>query len=163
MDRTTLLYAMSTLAQTCAALAAFVGAVGIYQLQTLTWRREALYQDIWRTQSSPTMTSQGTLSQARARADQEPTTAELLRLFDAMDVAIRRFLRVFRVFEGVTLLIVLLSLLSFAVIDRLVCSPLTRPGLMILSGAAVVATGCMLLSIGRGAPPSGTRAKEVRE
>ena len=32
---TTLLYALSTLAQTCAALAAFVGAVGVYRLQFL--------------------------------------------------------------------------------------------------------------------------------
>jgi hypothetical protein len=34
-DETTMLYALSTLAQTCAALAAFVGAVGIYRLQGL--------------------------------------------------------------------------------------------------------------------------------
>lgn len=35
-DQTTvLLYALSTLAQTCAALAAFVGAVGLYKLQSV--------------------------------------------------------------------------------------------------------------------------------
>ena len=39
MTETTLLYALSTLAQTCAALAAFVGAVGLFRLQLV---REAL-------------------------------------------------------------------------------------------------------------------------
>ena len=34
--QTTILYALSTLAQTCAALAAFVGAVGLYRLQSLS-------------------------------------------------------------------------------------------------------------------------------
>jgi hypothetical protein len=38
--RTTILYALSTLAQTCAALAAFVGAVGIYRLQLLLTSHE---------------------------------------------------------------------------------------------------------------------------
>ena len=35
VTETALLYALSTLAQTCAALAAFVGAVGLYRLQLL--------------------------------------------------------------------------------------------------------------------------------
>ncbi len=35
MNETALLYALSTIAQTCAALAAFVGAVGIYRLRVL--------------------------------------------------------------------------------------------------------------------------------
>src|SRR5206468_8623509 len=35
MERDALLYALSTLAQTCAALAAFVGAVGLFRLQLL--------------------------------------------------------------------------------------------------------------------------------
>lgn len=39
MSETVLLYALSTLAQTCAALAAFVGAVGIFRLQTLRAQR----------------------------------------------------------------------------------------------------------------------------
>jgi hypothetical protein len=34
-DKTILLYALSTLAQSCAALAAFVGAVGLFRLQSL--------------------------------------------------------------------------------------------------------------------------------
>jgi len=34
-EKTTLLYILSTLAQTCAALAAFVGAIGLFRLQTV--------------------------------------------------------------------------------------------------------------------------------
>ena len=42
---TTLLYALSTLAQTCAALAAFVGAVGIFRLQAIRdGRRQAEHE-----------------------------------------------------------------------------------------------------------------------
>jgi len=47
-DQTTvLLYALSTLAQTCAALAAFVGAVGLYRLQILASRRRDVDEDLW--------------------------------------------------------------------------------------------------------------------
>ncbi len=44
MSETTLLYALSTLAQTCAALVAFVGALGLYRLQTLEARRKEAEQ-----------------------------------------------------------------------------------------------------------------------
>jgi len=37
--QTIILYALSTLAQTCAALAAFVGAVGLFRLQSLRDQR----------------------------------------------------------------------------------------------------------------------------
>lgn len=40
MDSQAVLYALSTLAQTCAALAAFVGAVGIYRLGQLAERQK---------------------------------------------------------------------------------------------------------------------------
>lgn len=40
MSETTLLYTLSTLAQTCAALAAFVGAVGLFRLQILREQRK---------------------------------------------------------------------------------------------------------------------------
>ena len=41
-----MLYALSTLAQTCAALAAFVGAVGIFRLQVLRDRYAALEREV---------------------------------------------------------------------------------------------------------------------
>jgi hypothetical protein len=42
MERDAVLYALSTLAQTCAALAAFVGAVGLYRVQPVASQRRAL-------------------------------------------------------------------------------------------------------------------------
>jgi hypothetical protein len=45
-EKTILLYALSTLAQTCAALAAFVGAVGLYRLQSLRGRQHDLLRQI---------------------------------------------------------------------------------------------------------------------
>ncbi len=44
--QTTILYVLSTLAQTCAALAAFVGAVGIFRLQVLRERYAALEREV---------------------------------------------------------------------------------------------------------------------
>ena len=41
MNENAVLYALSTLAQTCAALAAFVGAIGLFLLQLLRERRQA--------------------------------------------------------------------------------------------------------------------------
>lgn len=46
MDNQAVLYALSTLAQTCAALAAFVGAVGIFRLQVLRDRSRALENEV---------------------------------------------------------------------------------------------------------------------
>jgi hypothetical protein len=42
MDSQDVLYALSTLAQTCAALAAFVGAVGLYRLQLLRTAQDTI-------------------------------------------------------------------------------------------------------------------------
>jgi hypothetical protein len=39
-DPTTVLYALSTVAQTCAALAALVGAIGLFRLQILREQRK---------------------------------------------------------------------------------------------------------------------------
>ena len=41
MDKTTVLYALSTLAQTCAAVAAFVGAIGLFRIQALREGRQS--------------------------------------------------------------------------------------------------------------------------
>ena len=45
--QTTVLYALSTFAQTCAALAAFVGAVGLYKLRLLADERERTRHNIY--------------------------------------------------------------------------------------------------------------------
>lgn len=53
MNDTALLYALSTLAQTCAALAAFVGAVGIFRLQILRDQRRETERDMRRLVAHP--------------------------------------------------------------------------------------------------------------
>ena len=46
MSETVVLYTLSTLAQTCAALAAFVGAVGLYRLQVLREQNQGIERDV---------------------------------------------------------------------------------------------------------------------
>jgi len=45
-DQTTVLYVLTTLAQSCAALAAFVGAVGVFRIQMLREQRQSAEQNI---------------------------------------------------------------------------------------------------------------------
>jgi hypothetical protein len=45
-EQTTILYTLSTLAQTCAALAAFVGAVGLFRLQAIRDQRRDLEREM---------------------------------------------------------------------------------------------------------------------
>jgi hypothetical protein len=45
MAQNTIVYALSTLAQTWTALATFIGAVGLYRLQSLQPTRRALFHD----------------------------------------------------------------------------------------------------------------------
>ena len=81
MERTDLLYALSTLAQTCAALAAFIGAIGLYQIQALRNRHLSAFHDISATQGHPTMSSDDLLRKARNGPDVK--LAGLLEKFDA--------------------------------------------------------------------------------
>ncbi len=54
MNDQAVFYPLSTLAQTCAALAAFVGAVGVYRLQSLKDKRRGLLQSIYARRGNPT-------------------------------------------------------------------------------------------------------------
>jgi hypothetical protein len=46
LNENTVLYALSTLAQTCAGLAAFVGAVGLFRLQALRESRQSAEENL---------------------------------------------------------------------------------------------------------------------
>ena len=66
MTENTVFYTLSTLAQTCAALAALVGAVGLYRLQILTTKRRDLYDDMWAVQGrTPVSTREQVINSAR--------------------------------------------------------------------------------------------------
>jgi hypothetical protein len=45
-DPTTVLYVLTTLAQSCGALAAFVGAVGVFRLQMLREQRKGVEREL---------------------------------------------------------------------------------------------------------------------
>jgi len=64
---TIILYVLSTFAQTCAALAAFVGAVGLFRLETLARRLEAMYHDIHAIIGMPPVTREEVLQLDKIR------------------------------------------------------------------------------------------------
>jgi len=83
---TTLLYILSTLAQTCAALAAFVGAVGLYRLQSLRNQRRDVYRDIANTIGRQ-LPSDRLIAEARAINDE--ALHALVERYDALPGTIR--------------------------------------------------------------------------
>lgn len=123
---TILLYVLSTLAQTCAALAAFVGAVGIYRLQSLTNRRRDLHARIHQlTGNSPNMTDQQVLDSARKQEADIPGMAALLDEFYALAPVPRSSGLALVIFEAWNLLVIGASLVGFNYVPLLVSSPWT--------------------------------------
>ena len=78
MDPQTLLYALSTLAQTCAALAALIGAVGLYRLQVLHAEHEAVFDDMHANIGRPVEGRERLMQLAREQARTTPATAVAL-------------------------------------------------------------------------------------
>ncbi len=120
MNGTAVLYALSTLAQTCAALAAFVGAVGLYRIQALKEKRRAMYDDIYARQGRPSTSSKVVLDEAVRRCADDPVMREYLDGYNAFDPAIRSSRKWLVVFEGWNLLVILFSLVGFAYVPWLV-------------------------------------------
>jgi hypothetical protein len=113
MSEPTLLYALSTLAQTCAALAALVGAVGIYRLSLLHGERHAVYEDIWVQLGRPGLTREQVLQRARQQATQTPPIAENLAIFDASPNRLCRAVIALALFELWQLGSILFALSAF--------------------------------------------------
>jgi hypothetical protein len=111
MNETTLLYALSTLAQTCAALAAFIGAVGLYRLQQLHSERWAVYEDIYAQLGRPTETREQVLQRALTRP--EPSIAANLTRHADLEKRVRRVVVVLVLFELWQMGAILFSLLAF--------------------------------------------------
>jgi hypothetical protein len=118
MSETAVLYALSTLAQTCAALAALVGAVGLYRLQALRGERGDVYYEIYTMLGRPTKTPDAAIAEARRRAP-DAVMQDALRRFDELPAIIRRSGRWLCVFEAWNLLVILSSLVGFAYIPFL--------------------------------------------
>jgi hypothetical protein len=153
---TVLLYALSTLAQTCAALAAFVGAVGLFRVERLMERRkdtaenlrslaadaQILSRTIWMSLAMQTVVER--VDEAVARRGGEPGVAaagavlQEWRGFDAR-VANSRWWLV--VFEGWNLLVIGASLVGFNYVGLLVMSPGTFWALWAAAIGTVAVTG----------------------
>src|SRR2546427_12616631 len=77
---TTVLYMLSTLAQTCAALAALIGAVGLYRLQQLHSEHEAVFDDMHANIGRPVEGRDRLMQLAREQARINPAIAVALEL-----------------------------------------------------------------------------------
>jgi hypothetical protein len=159
---TTILYALSTLAQTCAALAAFVGVVGIYKLQSLD-AEQARHEATTRGLGAPMIGGQSnayTMPMDKARetfdsvlaADAEgkntgysKDTLDRLRAalakLDRFPQRRRRVIRWLWGFEGWNLLVILASLVGFNHVMALAACPWTLRGLWPVALVTVVVTG----------------------
>ncbi len=145
MNESAVLYALSTLAQSCAALAAFVGAVGLYRLQLLASRHRDLYSDIHATQGAPSaLTRQQVRNQAKTSGSR--LADELLREFDALVPRLQSGRCALIVFEGWNLLVIGLSLVGFNYIPLLVSSPWTFWALWVAAlGTVAVTAYCVFV------------------
>jgi hypothetical protein len=146
MDKNTLLYVLSTLAQTCAALAAFVGAAGIYRLQVLEQMRRDRYDDIFDWFPDAIHHRVDLISNAREVAAKHPTLVELIKRYDAVEPARKISIRALFIFELCQLVVILFSLIGFAFLNALENSWYTYIGLFLLAFVAVGSTGYCVLA-----------------
>lgn len=132
MERDAVLYALSTLAQTCAALAALIGAIGLYRLQFLRGQQQSLLRDIAANLGYSTiMKTDQLLDAARQRAADHPTIPEMLRDYGAMPGRIKWSAVGFAVFEAWSLAVIGASLVGFNYLPLLVGSPYMYWGLLV--------------------------------
>ncbi len=123
MSETTVLYALSTAAQSCAALAAFVGAVGLYRLQALRDRHREVFNMIAAVlRHTPATTAENLLAEARRRERDHPQVTLLIAEYEGLPGRLRISRRSLIVFEVWNLLVVGASLVGFNHVPRLVGS-----------------------------------------
>jgi hypothetical protein len=154
------LYALSTLAQTCAALAALVGALGIYVVQGLKERHAAAEREI-RSLLPPNRVAKDwafgipTDEAIRVARDvaahpkeaEKPLALQLeqaLVEWDSFDRNQRRGKRLLGLFVSWNLLVILLSLGGFTFISKLTCRWWASAGLWVVAIGTAIATGAML-------------------
>lgn len=133
MGETTLLYALSTVAQSCAALVAFLGALVLFRLQSLAARREDFFRNVrgliaktgkaeWKPELVALLPSKEIRHIAKTIIDtpetdaqrevQEPIQEEYTRL-EGLGRDQRRTERLLILFGGLNLAIVLVALIGF--------------------------------------------------
>jgi hypothetical protein len=122
-EKTILLYALSTLAQTCAALAAFVGAVGLFRLQSLRDRRRDLMGDIVRSMGHRPAPEEAVLVEARRQAPDRPGVAAFIQEWEPIPGRLRQSRWSLMVFEVWNLLVIGATLVGFNYVSALVSRP----------------------------------------
>ncbi len=164
MNEQAVLYALSTLAQTCAALAALVGALGLYRLQAINGKREKLELTI-----RGLLTSSGRIvataalvlatddvSKMAREMIQNPQSwekavvgklEETVTKWDACDPDHRRTSRLLGFFVVWNLLVISISLVGFTFVSAMTYSCLGSGGLWVSAGGTFVVTFLMLLEM----------------
>lgn len=167
MGKTTLLYALSTLAQTCATLVAFIGALGLYRLQSLSGRANdthrnlrGLLASVGKFEWKPEVLSLLPDHRVREIANnviahpespheeqiQESLSEELGRR-EALGRDVRRTQRLLIFFGGWNLIVILLALVGFDFVAGLASCWLASLGLWVTAGVTVFTTGLMTLEV----------------
>jgi len=161
MNENAVLYALSTLAQTCAALAAFVGAIGLFLLQSIREQQRSSeqamrvslvdvysnYHEVVYVLSLSVVLKQ--VEQVRREPDRAGTTRakrieDAFRTWNGFAPRIRKTSIALAVFEGWNLVVILISLGGFAHIPVLTCSPWTSPLLWLVAAITVVVSGVVV-------------------
>jgi hypothetical protein len=156
MDSQDVLYALSTLAQTCAALAAFVGAVGLYRLQLLRTAQDTIERDVRGLASRANLVGSDLAALypfrriaadvAKAIPEGEALIAaqEALKDWNTFPSIIQRSRNVLIVFEVWNLCVIGLSLFGFNYVALLASSPYSFWG---LSAVALGTVGVTLYCV----------------
>jgi hypothetical protein len=158
------LYALSTLAQTCAALAAFVGAVGLFRLQVLREQHAELKHDMlgwgeWLTgrdcRRVPLADALATIRNAettppRERAQYVEPLRDARRRWEAFPARLTASRRALGVFEAWNLLLIGASVAGFNYVPSLMCAPWMFSALWASALGTVGVTGYCVYAWTRG-------------
>jgi len=153
MSETALLYALSTLAQTCAALAAFVGAVGVFRLQVLREQRRTAEQDLRMLAHElgigrldvPVVPLRQVVELVR-RTDRDVPAREALHRWEAFVPRIRQSRWALIVFEVWNLIVIGAALIGFNYLSAMTCARWTSWALWVVALITVFVTlSCVIV------------------
>ena len=156
MNEQAVLYALSTPAQTCAALAALVGALGLYraqasrteQVQTEATIRHLLVSSGVPAGEATLLPTENATNRARTIAAAQPQNLDLaaaVNKWDRYDPSFRPSNRLLILFGAWNLGVILLSLGGFTVVPALTGRVWASALLWGLAIGTVITTGAMLL------------------
>ena len=151
-EETTLLYILSTLAQTCAALAAFVGAVGLFRLQLLRAAHNTAERNVRGLAARENLGVGSDLAALlpfdyiitrvdKADEKQGAGSKRALGIWRAFPAAIHRSRKWLIVFEAWNLFLIAVSLVGFNYVKLWASSPGTFWGVWVAAVGTVAVTG----------------------